>query len=258
MNIIEKIMQAAAIPMTTPKAYSTFHILLIVFGLIAVIGLAWLFRRFDEKKNKILLLTFSGILIAAEIFKQFFCLYVINGGEYYWYEIPFQLCSMPIYLCPLAALCKNERIKTACYGFMMTYNLIGGIAAVFEPSGMFHSWVFLTAHSIFWHYSLVFLGFYIIFSRRGGRTMRDYFDTVKLFCVLCFIAFAINTLVGISTDYLIQMFFVGPNPPTIIVFNTIAQKFGWAASTAIYIPIVSFAAGIMFKLAQIGRKKIKE
>ncbi len=255
MNIIEKLMQMIAHTMQVPKAYGTFHILLMVFGLIAAIGLAWLCRRFDEKKNKALLLTFSGILIVTEIVKQFFCLYVINGGEYYWYEIPFQICSMPIYLCPLAALCKNERIKKACYGFMMTYNLIGGISAVFEPSGMFHSWAFLTAHSVFWHYSLVFLGFYIIFSRRGGTTMRDYFDTVKLFCALCFIAFTINTLVGITTDYLIQMFFVGPNPPTIIVFSTIAQKFGWAASTVIYIPLLSLAAGIMFMLAQIGRKK---
>ncbi len=258
MNIIEKIVRSAALTIPTPKAYSTFHILLIVFGLIAAIGLAWLFRRFDAKKNRILMLSFSGVLIVTEIFKQFFCMYVINGGEFYWYELPFQLCSMPIYLCPLAALCKNERIERACYGFMMTYNLIGGISAVFEPSGMFHSWAFLTAHSVFWHYSLVFLGFYIIFSRRGGKTMRDFLDTVKLFCVLCFIAFAINTLVGITTDYLIQMFFVGPNPPTIIVFSTIAQKFGWAASTVIYIPLLSLAAGIMFALAQIGRKKIKE
>ncbi len=258
MNFIEKIIQAVAVPMTTPKAYGTFHILLMIFGLIAAVGGAWACRRFDEKKNKILLLTFSGVLIASEIFKQFFCMYAINGGEYYWYEIPFQLCSMPIYLCPIAALCKNERIRTACCGFMMTYNLLGGFAAVFEPSGIFHGWIFLTAHSIMWHYSLVFLGFYILFSRRGGKTLHDFLDTVKLFCLLCFIAFVINTLVGITTDYLIQMFFVGPNPPSIIVFNTVAEKFGWMASTVIYIPIVSLGAGLMFRLAQIGKKRIKE
>ncbi len=247
-------MNASAVPMTTPTAYSTFHILLMIVGLTVAIGLAWLLRRLDGKKNKVILLTFSGILLASEIFKQFFCFYVINGGEYYWYEFPFQLCSMPIYLCPLIAMCKNERLRNAAYGFMMTYNLVGGFAAVFEPSGIFHGWVFLTVHSIFWHYSLVFLGMYFVFSGKGGRTLRDYFDTVKLFCALCFIAFFINTLVGITTGYEIQMFFVGPNPPSIIVFKTIAERFGWVASTVIYIPLISAAAGLLFLLEGLGKR----
>ncbi len=255
MNIIEKIVTAAAVPMTVPKAYGTFHILLMIFGLTAAIGLAWLCRKFDGKKNKILLLSFSGVLIASEIFKQFFCMYVINGGSFYWSEFPFQMCSMPMYLCPIAVFCKNERVRRALYGFMMSYNLIGGLGGVFEPSGTFHGWVFLTVHSIIWHYSLVFLGFYIIFSRRMGRTSKDYFDTVKVFCILAFIAFVINTLVGITSGDLIQMFFVGPNPPTIVVFNTIAAKFGWVASTAVYIPLLSLAAGVFFAFGQIGRKK---
>ena len=36
-------------------------------------------------------------------------------------------------------------------------------------------------------------------------------------------------------------------------FNTIAQKFGWAASTAIYIPLTSMVAGLIFLI----NKKVK-
>ncbi len=254
MNIIEKLMWALEAEMTPPPAYGLFHIVLIVVGLILCISLAWFCRKFDDKKNKILLLSFAGVLIASEVFKQVFLFYVIEGGGISWGEFPFQMCSMPMYLCPLVVFTKNERLRRAAYGFMMCFNLLGGFAGVFEPSGVFLTQVPLTVHAIVWHYSLVFLGFYIIFSHRAGSTKQDYFDMVKFFTALCFIAFIINTLIGITVGADANMFFVGPNPTTIIVFSTIALKYGWAASTVIYIPITSLAAGVIFRLSGLGRK----
>lgn len=255
MSFIENAVRALDAPMTPPAAYGAFHICLIIFGMGGCILLAWLFRRFDEKKNGIVLLTLCGILIASEIVKQLFLFFVTNNGAVAWGEFPFQMCSMPMYLCPVAVFCKNERLRRAAYGFMMTFNLLGGLAGVFEPSGVFHDQVFLTAHAITWHYSLVFLGFYIIFSGRAGRTKKDYYDVVRLFAFLCFIAFIINTLIGITVGAEANMFFVGPNNSPIIVFSSIAARFGWAASTLIYIPITSLAAGVIFWLAGLRRTK---
>ena len=254
MNIIEKLMWAVECEMLPPAAYGPFHIALIVIGLSLCISLAWLCRNFDERKNKILLLSYAGVLIASEIFKQFFLFYVLNEGAIAWGEFPFQMCSMPMYLCPLAVFTKNERIRRACYGFMMCFNLLGGFAGVFEPSGVFHEQVFSTVHAIVWHYSLVFLAFYIIFSHRAGTSKQDYFDIVKLFVGLCFIAFVINTLIGITVGESVNMFFVGPGPSTIIVFDTISRKYGWSASTAIYIPLTAMAAGVIFRLSGIRKK----
>jgi len=258
MNFIEKLMHKMAAEMSPPPAYGVFHITLIVLGMTLAVSLAWLCRNFDEKKNKILLLCFSGVLIASEIFKQLFLFYVVENNAISWGEFPFQMCSMPMYLCPLAVFCKNERVKRAVYGFMMCFNMLGGFAGVFEPSGVFLDQVALTVHAIAWHYSLVFLSFYIVFSHRAGRSKQDYFDVVKLFVLLCFAAFIINTLIGITVGAEVNMFFVGPNPAPIIVFSNIAQKYGWAASTVIYIPITSAAAGVIFRLACIGRTKKKK
>ncbi len=255
MNIIEKMMHAIAAEMTPPPAYGTFHIILIIVGMTLCISLAWLCRKFDDKKNKILLLAFAGVLIASEIFKQIFLFYVIEDNSICWGEFPFQMCSMPMYLCPIAVFSKNERVKRVMYGFMMCFNMLGGFAGVFEPSGVFLDQIPLTVHAIAWHYSLIFLSFYIIFSHRAGSTKEDYFDIVKLFTALCFIAFIINTLIGITVGDEVNMFFVGPNPSPIIVFNTIAEKFGWAASTVIYIPVTSIAAGVIFRLSCLRRKK---
>ena len=246
MNIIEKLMWALEAEMVPPPAYGLFHIILIVVGLSACISLAWLCRRFDEKKNKILILSFAGVLIASEVFKQLFLFYVIEGGAISWGEFPFQMCSMPMYLCPLAIFVKNERLRRAAYGFMMCFNLLGGFAGVFEPSGIFLKQVPLTLHAVIWHISLVFLGFYIMFSGRAGREWSDFYDVVKMFLVLCFIAFTINTLLGITLGEKVNMFFVGPNNSPIIVFNTISKKFGWVASTVIYIPVTICAAAAVF------------
>ena len=248
MNIIEKLMWALEAEMVPPPAYGLFHIILIVVGLSLCITLAWICRCFDEKKNKILILSFAGVLIASEVFKQMFLFYIIEGGAVSWGEFPFQMCSMPMYLCPLAVFARNERVRRACYGFMMCFKLIGGIAGALEPSGIFLEQVPLTVHAILWHYSLVFLGFYIIFSRRAGSTKRDYLDVLKLFLILCYIAFVINTLIGLATGESVNMFFVGPNPSPLIVFETIARRWGWTACAMIYIPLTAAAAGVVFRL----------
>ena len=39
------------------------------------------------------------ILLLSEIWKQYTLTFVLNNGEYQWSYIPFQLCSMPMYLC---------------------------------------------------------------------------------------------------------------------------------------------------------------
>ena len=246
MNILENLMRSIAAEMTPPPAYGVAHIILMIVGLTLCISLAWLCRKFDDKKNKILLLSFSGVLILSEIFKQIFLYYDIEDGGICWGEFPFQMCSLPMYLCPLAVLSKNERISKAAYGFMMCFNLLGGLAGVLEPSGIFLDYVPLTIHAVAWHYSLVFLALYIIFSCRASTDKRDLSAIIKLFLLCCFIAFCINTLVGITVGETVNMFFVGPNNSPIIVFNTISKKFGWAASTLIYVPLVSAVASLIY------------
>ena len=254
MNIIESFMHSLSREMTPPGAYSTPHIILIVVGLTVCFTAAFLLRGLGERGNRILLLTFASVLILSEVFKQLFLFYVTNDNSICWGELPFQMCSLPMYLCPIAICTKSERLRRASYGFMMCFNLLGGFAGMFEPSGVFLKQVPLTIHAVAWHLSLVFLGLYIMFSGRAGREWREYYDIVRLFVVCCFIAFVINTLVGITVGDKINMFFVGPNNSPIIVFNTIAKKFGWVASTVIYIPVTCIAAALIFWVnGKVGR-----
>ncbi len=246
MNVIESFMHSIAQDMTPPSAYGTAHIILIVVGLTLCFSLAFFLRNLSERGNKILLSTFAGVLILSEIFKQLFLYYVLCDNSICWGEFPFQMCSLPMYLCPIAVFAKSERLRRAAYGFMMCFNLLGGFAGLFEPSGIFLKQVPLTVHAVLWHVSLVFIAFYIMFSGRAGREWKEFTDIVKMFIVCCFIAFVINTLIGITVGDTVNMFFVGPNNSPIIVFNTISKKFGWVASTVIYIPVTCLAAAAVF------------
>ena len=70
-------------PMEPPPAYGAFHILFTLIG-FAVCGLlAWKLRNINDKiANRILFLC-GLVLSLSEVFKQFFCYYVIADGTYH-------------------------------------------------------------------------------------------------------------------------------------------------------------------------------
>ena len=98
--------------------------------------------------------------------KKFYT-YIIGDGQYQWWIFPFQLCSVPMYLCLIIPFIKEGKIKKSFYLFLSTYNLLGGFVAMFEPSGLSHSYWTLTLHAYIWHLLLVFIGFLIIFNKKG-------------------------------------------------------------------------------------------
>ena len=57
---MEGLMNLISAPMTPPQAYGTFHIVLMIVGMTFCISMAWLCRRLDEKKNRVLLLSIAA------------------------------------------------------------------------------------------------------------------------------------------------------------------------------------------------------
>jgi len=148
-------------PMEPPPAYGAFHILFTLIG-FAVCGFsAWKLRNVSDKTACHILFACGLVLTLSEVFKQFFCYYVIADGTYHWGEFPFQLCSIPMYLCLIVPWLKLGKLRRALYSFMVLYNLLGGAIAFTEPSGLLHGHLFLTAHSCVWHMLLVFVGLFL-------------------------------------------------------------------------------------------------
>ena len=244
--MLESFFTSVAWTMEPPKAYGTFHIIYTLLG-FAVCGLvAWKLRKVSDRTAGWLLFFCGLALTLSEVFKQFFCYYIIGEKTYHWGEFPFQLCSVPMYMCLAAPFLKKGKVQRGIYSFMVLYNLLGGAISFTEPSGLFHSYKFLTVHSCLWHMMLVFVGLFLCMSKRGGGEKKDYKMATVTFLALCGIAFGLNCIVQLGLGEHMNMFFVGPGDSPIIVFKQFSQWFGWYVNTPIYIFALCLGAYIVF------------
>ena len=253
--ILERMICATAWTMTPPAAYGPFHLIFTIVGFAVSFFLARRLRNLGDKGNRIVLLTCGLFLLVSEVYKQLFYYYFIGGRSYQWWIFPFQLCSVPMYLCIIAPLLKPGKLQKGMYNFMMIYNLLGGFMAFVEPSGIVHEYWTLTLHAFIWHMMLVFIGLYLSLSNRAGKTMADYKAASVTFVALCAIAFCINLLCWKPANGEINMFFVGPAKSSLIVFSWIAENLGWYVSTALYIPVVCLGAFLIFLPFHLHAKK---
>lgn len=254
-DFLEGFIRATAWAMERPSAYGTFHLSFTFVGLILSFFFAWKLRNIGHKRNRILL-SFCGIfLLITEVYKQLFYYYHIGNGSYQWWIFPFQLCSVPMYLCLIAPWLKSGKVQQGMYNFMMTFNLLGGLMAFIEPSGIVHEYWTLTLHAFIWHMTLVFIGLYLGFSNRGGKTIADYRLAIITFLVLCVIAFVLNVSLADVSGGSVNNFYIGPSLSPLAVFKDIAHNFGWYTCTILYIPAVSLGAFLLFLPFHLWHKK---
>lgn len=246
---------ATAWEMEKPKAYGTFHLIFTFVGVLVCILLARKFRNLNARGNRVLLFSVGIFLVLTEIYKQLFYYYYIGNGNYQWWIFPFQLCSVPMYLCILASFFKNGKIQNGMYCFMTTYNLLGGIMAFIEPSGIVHEYWTLTLHAFIWHMLLIFIGAYLIASGRFAKTKKEFRSATVVFLILAVVAFSINLIFRKAANGDINMFFVGPSNSSLAVFKQISENFGWYISTLLYLPTVCLGAFLVFLPAYFYHKK---
>ena len=107
---ITDILNRTAWRMDTPQLFGSFHIAASLFTAVAAVLAAVFFaRRAVIEKNVRRALVFTGwLLLILEVYKQYFLYYIVNEGAFDCWFFPFQLCSMPMYLCMLLPFLKDE------------------------------------------------------------------------------------------------------------------------------------------------------
>ena len=248
MEALDAFFESIAWPMDPFPAYGAFHILYTLIG-FAVCGFAaWKLRGVSDKTANRILFCIGLFLAVAELFKQLFYFFAMKDNVYSWDDFPFQLCSIPMYMCLIVPFLKPGKLRRGMYSFMVLYNLLGGAISFTEPSGLLLGHWFLTIHALAWHMLLVFIGLFLCFSKRGGNQPSDYVGATKTFIALCGIAFALNCFVQLVLGENMNMFFVGPGNSPIIVFAQFSEWFGWYINTPIYIFAVCLGAYLVFCL----------
>lgn len=255
MRALDLFFESIAWTMTPPPAYGAFHILYTLIGFTLCALAAWKLRNVSDKTCRYILFSIGLLLAVSELAKQLFYFFAIKDNTYSWGDFPFQLCSVPIYMCLIAPWLKPGKVQRGMYSFMVLYNLLGGAISFTEPSGLLLNRWFLTVHALVWHMLLVFIGLFLCFSKRGGNRREDYIYATRTFLCLCIIAFGLNCFVQYGLGEHMNMFFVGPGNSPIAVFSQFSQWFGWYVNTPIYIFALCLGAYLVFLLTYFLQNK---
>ena len=90
---------------TTPKPYGVFHLVWLIATVFVIILLCFVKKKDSEKQLKCILAIYAIGAFILEALKQLIWSVdydnVLNVfvWDFQWYAFPFQLCTMPIYIC---------------------------------------------------------------------------------------------------------------------------------------------------------------
>lgn len=246
MDALAALLEKTAWLMETPKPYGAFHMLFFCLGVSIAVSLAYRLRRLNAAKARALLLSVGIGLALAEIYKQLFYYYIVMDGVYNWWIFPFQLCSMPMYVCIAAPLLPRGGAQNTLYEFLLGFGVMAGFAAFLQPDGMLYPYITLTLHSCLWHVAQIFIGCFLGFSGRAGRSMRGFMGSVLLYLMLCGVAYCMNLALWDVSGGQINMFYIGPMPTTTMVFEKIEAACGQFAAALVYMAASCLGAFLVF------------
>ena len=238
--------------MEKPAAYGWFHILMTLGLLAATVAGAYALRRTNERQNRIVLGCVGLFLLITEVYKIAFHMTVNPYDWGFWGAFPFQLCSVPMYLCIVCALCKNERVNRWMYEGMFAVNMVGGIMAFVEPSGIQHGYVTLTLHAYIWHMLLIFIGLYLYMSRRVCTDRLCYPRALVMYFIVAAVAQGCNLIFGDK----INCFYISPYKQSpLAVFKDIYASAGWLANMLLMFLAIALASAAVCYVGYALRRR---
>ena len=262
-TVIE-ILNMTAWRMPAPKLFGGFHIIASLAAVSVAVLLAFAVSKIAFagrslcKKRVVRVLAITGwILVILEIWKQLFLYYIVNNGAYDWWYFPFQLCSVPMYLCILLPL-VSKRYRQTFMTFLGGYTFVSAVATLIFPEDILRSYTALTVHGFVWHGLLLFISLVVLLTGSADASVRGLLRAFGLFAILCGIAVLINVLsepimavtAGISHSWA-AMFYLNPyhiSPQPIV--SGIQKTAGIPAGLVLYVFVIAAVSSITCVLLQ--------
>ena len=265
-SIISEILNTTAWMMDAPPLFGGFHIAASLSAVFAALAAAALFARrvnadSDKKRALVRVLSFTGwVLVFLEIYKQLFLYFIVNNGAYDWWFFPFQLCSVPMYLCILLPL-TGGRLRDAFLTFMGGYTFISAVATLIYPEDLLRSYTSLTIHGFVWHGILLFISLLILMTGAFDASPGGLLRTALLFALLSAVAVCINAAVEPLMQSILAahsevehewaaMFYMNPyhiSPQPIV--NSVQKTAGIPAGLVLYALVISVVSSCICRLA---------
>jgi uncharacterized membrane protein YwaF len=185
----------------TAPLFGSKHLIGILFITVFFILISTLIKKDKAQDHNKFILIFMIAFYVLEILKIGYIIYLDKA--YPIYQLPFHLCSIPLYLYPLMYFFKNTKfvdkfIKPASYSLV----LIAGIMALALPTNILGSQVnwlplkdnILPIISFFYHGLMIFSSIYLLKSKYYRFQLTDYTRSMTVGLTFAGIAIIVNQL----------------------------------------------------------------
>ena len=199
------------------------------------------------KRQNIFFLCCGIVMSVSEIWKQLTLTYIVHNGTYYWWCFPFQLCSIPMFVCLVLPFIHHTGTYHMLLAFLMDYALLSGIFTFLDTSGLHYSYTPLTIHSYLWHLLLITIGITAGITGKGRCLGIDFLHSTYFYIGACVVATFIN--IAVHPYGKIDMFYISPyyEMPQMI-FHDISVSLGNIPAIFIYIAAIIAGAFLFHQM----------
>lgn len=182
------------------KPWTLVPILSLIIGIISMVGVyflvTYLKRHEKDKILNILIFVYGILFFGLELYHQITRYYAL--GHYDWSSIPFQFCSIPIYLCLILPFIKSKKAREPFFYYLAIYCMISGVFPLLFGQAALCRWptVWGAIRSFIWHFLILHVSMLALAYRPIAfnlkKTWRPMLGCIGIFIGLTIIAQIIN------------------------------------------------------------------
>lgn len=217
MNLFEKFVYALSGRMAEPAVYGWYHIMWLVIMLVATVLIAYFFKDASDKTIKKIMFIAWITIFLFEIYKETVIAFELVDGvptwDYDWKQFPFQFCSTPFYILPLAIFLKDGKVRDACISYLATFGLFAGAIVMILPTTVLGERIGNNIQTMYHHSTMVVIGVLLLVVNRKKLDFKFLYTAMIVFCVCLLIALALNIIMHFAlpeTEESFNMFYIGP------------------------------------------------
>ncbi len=246
--------------MVTPKPYGVFHLLWLGLIIAVIIFLCFARKKHSEKRLKWILGMYGVTAFILEALKQLIWSVEYNAElnsfvwDYQWYAAPFQLCTMPIYVCLICMFLNKCKIRDALLAFVAYTTILGSIASAITPDQLFVSDILINVHAMFLHLGSLVVSVYLLMSGEVKINIKSLLMALVVFLIVIVIANTLNIVIyssGVLNGETFNMLYISPYfESTLPVFDSIYNNVPYIVFLALYIVALCLGSYIIFIIAK--------
>lgn len=251
--------------MVTPKPYGAFHLMWFGLTILVIVFLCFIRKRHNERMLKWILGIYGIVAVILETLKQLIWSVEYNERlnifvwDYQWYAAPFQLCTMPIYVCLICLFLNKCRVRDALLSFVAYTTILGSIASAIIPDQLFVQDILINVHTMWLHLGSLVISIYLLMSGEVKVNIKSLLMGLMVFVIVVILANTLNIAVynsGVLNGETFNMLYISPYfESTLPVFDSIYNAVPYIVFLLIYMLALSLGSYIIFGIAK-GISKI--